>query len=142
MLGFFRKKSDLYNAFLKNGKIVATEEGSTSYTFDYNGNRVIVRKTNKKATKRIIVTCSGHTVSAVHLYPVTHHTVVGEEEFNIEVADMQDKDVIPIVVISGKPGLIKGLDEGIFVSANKGANRKGHVLVMSEVRFKGFDLEG
>ena len=142
MFGFFRKKSDLYNAFLKNGKIVATEEGSTSYTFNYNGNRVIVRKTNKKATKRIIVTCSGHTVRAVHLYPVTHHTVASEEEFNIDVADMQGKDVIPIVVISGKPGLIKGLDEGIFVSANNSANGNGRVFVMSEARFKEFDFRG
>ena len=142
MFGFFRKKSDLYNEFLKNGKIVATEEGSTSYTFNYNGNRVIVRKTNKKATKRIIVTCSGHTVSAVHLYPVTHHTVASEEEFNIDVADMQGKDVIPIVVISGKPGLIKGLDEGIFVSANNSANGNGRVFVMSEARFKEFDFRG
>ena len=142
MLGIFRKKSDLYNAFLKNGEIMATNEGYTSYAFDYNGKRVVLKKTNRKATKRIIVTCSGHTVSAVRLYPVSHHTVASEEEFNIDVADMQDKDIIPIVVISGKPGLIKGLDEGIFVSANNSANRKGHVLVMSEIRFKGFDFRG
>lgn len=141
MFGFLREKSDLYNSFLKNGKIVATEEGSTQYTFDHNGKRVIVRKTNKKATKRIIVTCSGHTVSAVHLYPVSHHTVASEEEFNIDVSDMQGKDSIPIVVISGKPGLIKGLDEGIFVSANNATNRNGRILVMSEARFKHFEFE-
>ena len=142
MLGIFRKKSDLYNAFLKNGEIMATNEGYTSYAFDYNGKRVVLKKTNRKATKRIIVTCSGHTVSAVHLYPVTHHTVASEEEFNIDVADMQSKDIIPIVVISGKPGLIKGLDEGIFVSANNSANANGRVFVMSEIRFKGFDFRG
>ena len=142
MLGIFRKKSDLYNAFLKNGEIMATNEGYTSYAFDYNGKRVVLKKTNRKATKRIIVTCSGHTVSAVHLYPVTHHTVASEEEFNIDVADMQSKDIIPIVVISGKPGLIKGLDDGIFVSANNSANANGRVFVMSEARFMRFDIEG
>ena len=140
-MSVFQKKSSFYDAFLNDARIIATYNKFTSYTFDYNGIHVMLKKTNKKATKRIIVTCSGHTVSAVHLYPVTHHTVASEEEFNIDVADMLDKNAVALVVISGKPGLIKGLDEGIFVSANNSSHRNGRILVMSEARFKTFDFE-
>ena len=43
------------------------------------------------------------------------------------------------MVIKGKPGIIIGLDEGIFVSAKKGRlNSKSEIFVMSEAEFKLF----
>ncbi len=129
-----------YDVFCREKKLVSTDENCKTYTFEHTGRRVILKKTLKKATKRVIVTCSGHSVSAVHLYPVTHHTVATDHEFHIDVMDMQDKDSIALVVISGKPGLIKGLDEGIFVSASGQAKDKSPVYVMSETRFRSFEL--
>ena len=130
-----------FEVFDREKTLVSSDEGCKTYTFEYGGKRVVLRKTLKKATKRVIVTCSGHTVSAVHLYPVTHHTVASEIEFNIDVADMLDSETLAIMIISGKPGLIKGLDEGIFVSASGAPNSQKFVYVMSEARFKSFDIE-
>lgn len=129
----------LYDVFCRKKALVSTDDNCKTYTLEYGGKRVVLKKTLKKATKRVIVTCSGHTVSAVHLYPVTHHTVATEDEFHVDVADMQDKDSIAIVVISGKPGLIKGLDEGIFVSASGQPKDNKAVYVMSEARFHTFE---
>ena len=141
MLDLFKKKSNLYNAFLKDAKVIADDENCITYSLKYGDRQIVLKKTLKKATKSVIATCSGHAVSAVHLYPVTHHTVATEQEFNVDVADIKDSDSIAIVVISGKPGLITGLDEGIFVSANRQAKDKGSVYVMSEARFKNFELK-
>lgn len=87
------------------------------------------------------MTCSGRSVGAVHLYPVSLNTVASEFEFDVDVADMLDGNTVAVVVISGKPGLIKGLDEGIFVSASGQPKDKKFVYVMSEARFRSFELK-
>lgn len=129
-----------FDTFSLQKKLVSSDESYKVYTFDYKGKHISLVKTLKKATKRVIVTCSGHTVSAVHLYPVTHHTVASEDEFHIDVANMLENDTVTVVVISGKPGLIKGLDEGIFVSASGSPKGKRFVYVMSEARMRTFEL--
>ena len=43
-----------------------------------------------------------------------------------------------IVVIKGKPGLITGLDEGIFVSSRGKIKTNKDIYVMSETAFKLF----
>jgi len=51
-------------------------------------------------------------------------------------------DEIAIVVIKGKPGIITGLDEGIWVSAKKGKlSGEKDIFVMSEVVFKVFSVQ-
>lgn len=139
MLDALRKKSDFYRCFKDSATLIESEENCRIYSFEYNGNRFLIKKTLRKANKRVIVTCSGHTVSAVRLIPVTIHTPATEEEFNIDVAEIANDGAIAIVVISGKPGLIKGLDEGIFVSAGGNGKGKNCVFVMSEARFRKFE---
>ena len=135
------KKSDFYRCFKENAVLSGVDENCSNYTFEYEGKKVVIKKTLKKANKRVIVTCSGHTVSAVRLIPVTIHTPATEEEFNIDVANMHNDGAIAIVVISGKPGIIKGLDEGLFVSAGGNGKGKNCVFVMSEARFRTFSIE-
>ena len=54
----------------------------------------------------------------------------------------REKDEITLVVIKGKPGVIVGLDEGIWVSAKKGKlSSEKDIFVMSEAVFKLFSLE-
>ncbi len=49
----------------------------------------------------------------------------------------REANAITIVVIKGKPGTINGLDEGIWVSAEKGKlPKEDQVLVLSEAAFK------
>ena len=135
------KNSDFYRCFQENAVLESTDENCSNYTFEYKGKRIVLKKTLRKANKRVIVTCSGHTVSAVRLIPVTIHTPATEQEFNIDVAEIANDGAIAIVVISGKPGLIKGLDEGIFVSAGGERKGKNDVYVMSETRFRTFSIE-
>ena len=118
--------------------MIHTDENCRTYSFVYNGNRFLIKNTIKRADKRIIVTCARHTVLGERLIPVTIHTVAKEVEFNIDIAGMAD-DCVAIIVISGKPGLIKGLDEGLFVSASGTAKDKKFIYVMSEARFRTFE---
>ena len=141
MLDALRKKSDFYRCFKDSATLIESDENCRTYSFEYKGNRIQIKKTMKRADKRVIVTCSGHTVSAVRLIPVTIHTPATEQEFNIDVAEIANDGAIAIVVISGKPGLIKGLDEGIFVSAGGDGKGKNRVFVMSEARFRTFLIE-
>ena len=138
MFDAVRKKSSFYRCFKGDALLIHTDENCRTYSFDYNGNRFLIKKTFKRADKRIIVTCAGHTVLGERLIPVTIHTVAKEVEFNIDVARMAD-DCVAIIVISGKPGLIKGLDEGLFVSASGTAKDKKFIYVMSEARFRTFE---
>lgn len=140
MLDALRKKSDFYRCFKDSATLIESDENCRTYSFEYKGNRIQIKKTMKRADKRVIVTCSGHTVSAVRLIPVTIHTPATEEEFNIDVAEIANDGAVAIVVISGKPGLIKGLDEGIFVSAGGDGKGKNRVFVMSEARFRTFEI--
>ena len=58
---------------------------------------------------------------------------------NVLVKPIRESDEITIVVIKGKPSIIKGLDEGIWVSAKKGKlTNKKEIFVMSEAAFKLF----
>ena len=52
-----------------------------------------------------------------------------------------NKEETSIVIIKGKPGLIKGLDEGIFVSNRGTPKSKNSVYVMSEGAFKIFEIQ-
>ncbi len=139
MFDAVRKKSSFYRCFKDDAILIGTDENCRTYSLEYNGDRVLVKKTLKRAGKRVIVTCAGHTVQGVRLIPVTIHTVAKEVEFNIDVASMADDDAVAIVVISGKPGMIKGLDEGVFVSAGGDSKGKKCVFVMSEARFRTFE---
>ncbi len=134
------RRSNFYRYFKENAILNHTDGNCRTYYFEYNGKHILIKKTLKRADKRVIVTCAGHTVQGVRLVPVTIHTVAKEVDFNIDVAGMTG-DGAAIVVISGKPGLIKGLDEGIFVSANGDPKDKKCVYVMSEARFRGFELK-
>ena len=140
MFDVLKKKSDLCRFFQENAVLIDQDENCGNYSFEYKGKRIIIKKTLNKTDKRVIVTCSGHTVSALRLIPVTIHTPATEVEFNIDVAGMANDGAVAIVVISGKPGLIKGLDEGIFVSAGGERKGKDQIYVMSEARFRSFEL--
>lgn len=140
MLDALRKKSDFYRCFKDSATLIDSDENCRTYSFEFKGNSFLIKKTLKRADKRVIVTCTGHTVLGERLIPVTIHTVAKEAEFNIDVAEFVENDAIAIVVISGKPGLIKGLDEGVFVSAGGDKKSRKCVLVMSEARFCTFEI--
>ena len=57
---------------------------------------------------------------------------------SVLVKPQRKADETVIVVIKGKPGIITGLDEGIFVSSRGKIKTKNDIYVMSETAFKLF----
>ncbi|MBQ2118376.1 MAG: hypothetical protein II192_04905, partial [Clostridia bacterium] len=57
------------------------------------------------------------------------------------IKPIPQNDETPIVIVKGKPGLITGLDEGIFVSSRGIPKSKNSVYVMSEAAFKLFEIQ-
>lgn len=129
----------VYNAFRTLGK-VTEENGSYKKTeFELNGKKYAVCTSKKSATK------------ATHIYCETDSTIYWEQSYmtggmctpllekSILVKPERAKDEIAIVVIKGKPSVIAGLDEGIWVSAKNGKLKGAQdIFVMSEAVFKVF----
>ena len=90
--------------------------------------------TAKRANKRTIINCANNLIEweQLPMLPMSRGVVYGIKERILSVTPT--KEYVRIVVIMGKPGIITGLDDGIFRSANKFDDH--YVNVMSETRFK------
>ena len=92
--------------------------------------------TVKRANKRTIINCVDNFIEWEQLPMLAMglggavHGIKKERILSVTPS----KECVRIVVIMGKPGIITGLDDGIFRSANK--FDEGYVNVMSETRFK------
>lgn len=93
--------------------------------------------TKRKANKRAKIHCTGNQIIWEHMYPL------GRSPLSVKTNICQPSSVIDInmfcvFVISGKPDIICGLDDGIFLSSRRlNINTNPNKLyVMSEVAFK------
>jgi DNA-binding Xre family transcriptional regulator len=131
----------LYRAFRTLGRTVEETDRYKKTVFALNGQKYAIYMSKGAATKATRIACeSGNTV-----YWEQHHMMGGLCSPNIVKTVLlraeRAKDEISIVVIKGKPGIITGLDEGIWVSAKKGRLRHDkEIFVMSEAVFKLFSL--
>lgn len=128
----------IYEVFCAEKKLVSSDELCKTYAFEYRGKKVVVRKTVKKATNSTEIHCKVNTVQWVQNTVVMNTPfpkVIGEISFT----DLLDKDILGIVVISGKPNLFRNLDEGVCVSGIGSPKGDRFVYVMSESRFKLFE---
>ncbi len=134
------KELSLYNYYRKFGETVEENEYVQTVRFDFNEKKYVIYVTKKTAGKGTHIHCrEDKTLYWEQLYMFGGMSTPSRVE-NILVRPKRDADEIAIVVIKGKPALISGLDEGIFVSAKKG--RLGgdkDVFVMSETAFKLFE---
>ena len=129
----------LYNAFRTFGKLVEENDYIKKYAFEQGDQKYTVYLTKKAATKATHILCDGdETIYWEQLYimgGMSNPTIVK----NVLVKPIRESDEITIVVIKGKTSIIKGLDEGIWVSAKKGKlTNKKEIFVMSEAAFKLF----
>ena len=102
--------------------------------FEDENKKYEVYYTRKRANKYSIIHCVNNTVEWEQ-FPVLPRIAgrrYGKREPNIKLSP--SKDCIRIVVISGKPNSMSGLDEGVFRSVHK--YDENYVNVMSEARFK------
>lgn len=130
------EERSLSDTFVADKKLIASDKICSTYEFEYRGKRVLLKKTKKRATKFSVIKCEDR-----HLV-WTQVTMVGRtqvpEDISITYGELLDPDVIGIIVISGKPNHIKGLDEGVYVSGVGTPKGQRFVYVMSEARFKLF----
>ena len=129
----------VYNAFRFVGKVVEENENYKKTVFETNGQRYAVYVSQKSATKATRIYCEADGT----VYWEQSHMMGGIctplLEKSVIVKPERAKDEIAIVVIKGKPGVITGLDEGIWVSVKNGKLKgESDIFVMSEAVFKVF----
>jgi hypothetical protein len=99
--------------------------------------------TKRKANKRVKIHCTGNQIIWEHMYPL------GRSPLSVKTNICQPSSVIDVkmfcvFVISGKPDIICGLDDGIFssvrmINVNRNTNTN-KLYVMSEVAFNQYLL--
>ena len=97
--------------------------------------------TQKNADKRTRISCKDNAVIWCQTYPLGI-SPVSEENVICQPSAFIEKGRISVLVISGKPDLIEGLDEGAFLSAGSWDRRASDKLyVMSENAFSQLGLQ-
>ncbi len=131
-------RMSVYSAYRKFGKTVDKNELYRTVVFSKNGQNYVVYTTNATATKATHIDCRENgTVYWEQYYPFGSMTGPTRVE-SVLIKPLRQKDTVPIVVIKGKPAVITGLDEGMFVSAHGKLKTDTDVYVMSEHAFKLF----
>ena len=129
----------LYEEFKYQKNPVESDDYCKRYSFKHKNKKIVLIKTKKRANKYTVIHCKGSSVTWEQITQISIHTAESEY-FSIDLSDRRDQDTVYILVISGTPNHFKGLDEGIFVSANRKADFKDSIYVMSETRFKVFEI--
>lgn len=126
-----------YDAFKKTGALVSETEYYKVFEFTFENHSFRVYKTKKIADKRTIIKCENSDIiwRQISKVPRLDGTgfMLGTNDMMVRVSP--DKNAVILFVISGKPGEIRGLDDGFFRSARRYGG-EGYVHVMSESAFK------
>lgn len=126
----------IYEEYLSRGQKVWENEVLDLVEFEHDGIEFAVYVTKAKAIKRSIVHCTPTgCVNLETMYPVGRLPVgVVSPLFHPELIK---KGKVTVLLISGAPGNITGLDNGIVYSARRGC-QNGKFYVMSMSAFKLF----
>ena len=132
----------IYNAFRSFGKTTEENDLYRKVTFEVNSQKYTVYISKNSATKATSIYCeSDNTVYWEQRYMMGGMCTPSIVK-TVLVNPRREKDEVTLVVIKGKPGVIVGLDEGIWVSAKKGKlSSAKDIFVMSEAVFKLFSPE-
>ena len=128
----------LYEYYKKFGKVIEENELTKRIEFTKDGQKFVLYITRAAATKATHIHCKDDgSVYREVLYPFGGYTNPSRVE-SVLVKPQRKADETVIVVIKGKPGIITGLDEGIFVSSRGKIKTNKDIYVMSETAFKLF----
>ena len=131
----------VYRAYISSGKVTGENELFRTVSFSKGGRNYTVYVSRARANKGTHIECRENgTIYWVQLYPFGGMSSPSRVE-KVFLKPVVNKDETTIVVIKGKPGLIKGLDEGIFVSSRGTPKSENSVYVMSEGAFKIFEIQ-
>ena len=133
------EKLSLYNHYKKNGHCVEKNELYKKVQFVADNKKYTVFISNQAANKATHIHCMGNGSIVWEQFHAIGHIVSSEKQ--VLIVPKKEKDETVIVLIKGKPGLIKGLDEGKFVSSRGKAKKETDIFVMTETAFKLFCFE-
>lgn len=134
-------KISIYRAFITMGKVIDENELFKKISFSKHGNKYSVFISKSRATKATHIECRpDNTIYWVQFYPFGAGRWPSRVE-NVLIKPINHKDETTLIVIKGKPGIITGLDEGIFVSSRGIPKSNNSVYVMSEGDFKLFEIQ-
>ncbi len=107
--------------------------------FDFSIDETFYRValTKVKADKRVSIHCSNNQILWEQLLP-NGHIPLSEKAVICQPSQLLQNAAVSILVISGKPSIICGLDEGRIASAKcfDPADRKERLYVMSQAAFR------
>ena len=128
--------NSLYDSFVKDGVKLSKTEYVDCYGVSYNGVKYLIYKTKRKANAGSHIELVNNDIMWRQISRQSRLTgtgIYGSVEYIARIRP--DKKHIIIFVISGKPGEISGLDEGIFRST-RNFGGVDYVNIMSEPIFK------
>jgi hypothetical protein len=136
--GDAKQPNSIYEAYLGNASSAKEDEKFKIVEFEYNGVMFCVKNLKKSFNKRTIINCAATGgVSAEHLYP--HGISPAREVESIFHPAWIEKGKVTVLLISGTPGIITGLDNGTVHSAKYGCLKEGF-YVMTVSAFKMFEF--
>ena len=131
-------KMTVYEHYRTFGKTVDENDIYKTVTFSARGQEYVVYVSKKTVTKATHIHCrSNQTVYWEQLYILGGISNPSRHEYVFIKPKRQSSETV-IVLIKGKPAVITGLDEGIFVSSRGKIKTKDDVFIMSEAAFKAF----
>ncbi len=133
------EKLSLYQAFKRYAQRIQKEDLCTVYSLNINEREYIIKKTNKKASKRTIIHCDGENIFWEQLYPL--YNSPAREKTLISKRSFGKRDTTNIFLIEGTPLQIRGLDENGFVSCKQKCKSVDDLYVLTMAEFKILNLE-
>ena len=129
--------NSLYEAYETANKMIWENDALRLYELNFDGHTFAVYVTKEKAAKKSVVHCySWGSVTLEKIYP--NGISPASSVTNLFQPELIKKDKITVLLISGSPGNIVGLDNGIVYSARRGyENGKFYVMSMSAFKLFG-----
>ena len=131
------KKLSVYAAYKKLGILTEQNELYQTVRFSIGEQAYVVYQSMQSANRNTVIEC-GENGSVIwkQFYPIGH--IMNGNTVTVLIKPKATQEETVIVLIKGKPGNIKGLDENGFVSSRGVRKKATDVFVMSEAAFKLF----
>lgn len=129
-------KGSFFERFKSNAILTGNDEFFEIYRLENEGQIYVIKKTKRSANKHTVIHCENGAIIWEQIYPlgispVRKRTVITKSSFS-ECGERG------IVLISGKPKCITGLDDSEFVSLHGSIRSDRDIYVMSWKAFAVF----
>ena len=126
----------VYGHFKKYGKCVDKNDRYSTVQFSVGEQKYTVYVSNQTANKRSLISCNSN--GNITWDQLTFIWTLKPDRYGLIRPDWNKNETV-IVLIKGKPGIIKGLDTNGFVSSRGERKSYKDIYVMSEAAFKLFE---